>query len=134
MTWYYKGNIVKQLPENIIGFVYIITNNTNNKKYIGKKLARFRKSRPPLKGKVNRRKYTIESDWQDYYGSSDLLTEDINRLGKKNFTREILHFCNSKGECNYLEAKEQFARGVLESDDYYNGHIRVRVHGSIIKK
>ena len=56
------------------------------------------------------------------------------KLGKEKFTREILHLCKSKGECNYIEAKEQFARGVLESDDYYNGHIRVRVHGSIIKK
>ena len=130
MTWYYKGSIVKQLPENIIGFVYIITNNTNNKKYIGKKLARFRKSRPPLKGKVNRRKYTIESDWQDYYGSSEHLNQDVQELGSENFTREILYYCSSKAELGYLEAKEQFDRRVLETDEYYNGIINVRVGGS----
>ena len=130
MTWYYTGNIVKQLPENIIGFVYIITNNTNNKKYIGKKLARFRKSRPPLKGKVNRRKYTIESDWQDYYGSSEHLNQDVQELGSENFTREILYYCSSKAELGYLEAKEQFDRRVLETDEYYNGIINVRVGGS----
>ena len=130
MTWHYKGEIVEQLPENIVGLVYIITNMTNNRKYIGKKLARFRKSRPPLKGKVNRRKYTVESDWQDYYGSSEHLNQDVQELGSENFTREILYYCTSKAELGYLEAKEQFDRRVLETDEYYNGIINVRVGGS----
>ena len=134
MHWTYQGKEITKLPEDVIGFVYEITNTTNGRKYIGKKLARFKRSRPPLKGRKNKRRFKVDSDWQDYYGSSDLLTEDVNKLGKEKFKREILYFCRSKGECNYLEAKEQFARGVLESDDYYNGHIRVRVHGSIIKK
>ena len=134
MTWHYQGTAVTEIPEGYVGFVYQITNNQTGRKYIGKKLVEFKKSRPPLKGRKNKRRHTVESDWQDYYGSSDLLTEDVNKLGKEKFKREILYFCRSKGECNYLEAKEQFARGVLESDDYYNGHIRVRVHGSIIKK
>lgn len=134
VNWTYQGKTVQELPENCIGFVYLITNTTNGRMYIGKKLAKFKRSRPPLKGRKNKRRHTVESDWQDYYGSSDLLTEDVEKLGKTKFTREILHLCSSKGECNYLEAKEQFARGVLESDNYYNGHIRVRVHGSIIKK
>ena len=134
VNWTYQGKTVKDLPEDCVGFVYLITNITNGSMYVGKKLAKFKRSRPPLKGRKNKRRHTVESDWQDYYGSSDLLTEDVEKLGKAKFKREILHLCNSKGECNYLEAKEQFARGVLESDDYYNGHIRVRVHGSIIKK
>ena len=131
VNWTYQGNTLETLPEECVGFVYLITNTTTGRMYVGKK---FKRSRPPLKGKKNKRRHTVESDWQDYYGSSDLLTEDVNKLGKEKFTREILHLCKSKGECNYIEAKEQFARGVLESDDYYNGHIRVRVHGSIIKK
>jgi|TARA_R110000782_G_scaffold265285_3_gene358920 hypothetical protein len=133
VNWTYQGKPLETLPEECVGFVYLITNTTTGRMYVGKKLARFKRSRPPLKGKKNKRRHTVESDWQDYYGSSDLLTEDVNKLGKEKFTREILHLCKSKGECNYIEAKEQFARGVLESDDYYNGHIRVRVHGSIIK-
>jgi hypothetical protein len=133
VNWTYQGNPLETLPEECVGFVYLITNTATGRMYVGKKLARFKRSRPPLKGKKNKRRHTVESDWQDYYGSSDLLTEDVNKLGKEKFTREILHLCKSKGECNYIEAKEQFARGVLESDDYYNGHIRVRVHGSIIK-
>ena len=130
MDWFYKKQIITSLPEDCVGFVYIITNTTNDRKYIGKKLARFRKTRPPLKGKKNRRRYTIESDWQDYYGSSDDLTADIEKIGKENFKREILFYCYSKGECSYIEAREQFRHRVLESDDWYNGHIRVRVHQS----
>ena len=98
--------------------------------YIGKKLAKFKRSRPPLKVRRNKRRYKVNSDWEDYYGSSDNLTIDIKRLGKNNFKREILFYCKSKAELSYIEAREQFARKVLESDDYYNGHIRVRIHGS----
>ena len=130
MTWLYNNKPRLELPEGCVGFVYMITNQTNNRKYIGKKLARFKKSRPPLKGKTNRRRYTIESDWQDYYGSSDELSADIEKIGKENFKREILYYCYSKGECSYIEAREQFRHRVLESDDWYNGHIRVRVHQS----
>ena len=130
MTWLYNNKPRLELPEGCVGFVYMITNQTNNRKYIGKKLARFKKSRPPLKGKTNRRRYTIESDWQDYYGSSDDLSADIEKIGKENFKREILYYCYSKGECSYIEAREQFRHRVLESDDWYNGHIRVRVHQS----
>ena len=132
--WTYKGKPVKELPEWCAGFVYEITNTHNGKKYIGKKLAKFKRSRKPLKGRKNKRRYKVDSDWQDYYGSSDELTIDIKKLGKEYFKREILFYCNSKAEMSYVEAREQFARKVLESNDYYNGHIRVRVHGKGILK
>ncbi len=115
-------------------FVYQITNTTNGRMYIGKKLARFRRSRKPLKGRVNKRRYTVSSDWQYYYGSSDQLLADVEKFGKDKFKREILFYCNSKAVMSYVEAREQFARKVLESNDYYNGHIRVRVHGKGILK
>ena len=135
MTWQYKQNKIDELPEDVVGFVYEITNTTNGRKYIGKKLARFKRSRPPLKGRQNNRRYKVDSDWQDYYGSSDELNADILKIGKDKFTREILFYCRSKAELSYVEAREQFARKVLESNDYYNGHIRVRVHGKgIVKK
>lgn len=127
MQWTYKGNVVEEIPQGYVGFVYIITNLTNNKKYIGKKLAQFKKSRPPLKGKKNRRKYTVESDWRDYWGSSDNLKADVEALGENQFSREILHWCVNRSELSYIEAQEQFDRRVLESDDYYNGIINVRV-------
>ena len=134
VNWTYQGNTLETLPEECVGFVYLITNTTTGRMYVGKKLARFKRSRPPLKGKKNKRRHTVESDWQDYYGSSDLLTEDVNKLGKEKFTREILFWCKSKSELSYVEAREQFSRKVLETNDYYNGHIRVRVHGKGILK
>lgn len=130
--WHYNGNPVKELPADCEGFVYLITNTTNNKKYVGKKLAKFKKTRPPLKGRKNKRREKIESDWQDYWGSSDSLKADVAELGADKFTREILHFCNSRGLMSYLEAREQFERRVLETDEYYNGIINVRVGGSKI--
>jgi hypothetical protein len=134
MNWLYQGNEITSLPEDVVGFVYQITNTVNGRMYIGKKLARFKRSRPPLKGRKNKRRYKVDSDWQDYYGSSDELSADVLKLGKEKFTREILIYCFSKAELSYVEAREQFARKVLESDDYYNGHIRVRVHGKAILK
>ena len=134
MHWQYQGKDITELPDEVVGFVYQITNTTNGRMYIGKKLARFKRSRKPLKGRVNKRRYTVASDWQDYYGSSDALNEDIVKIGKEKFKREILFYCKSKAELSYIEAREQFARKVLETDDYYNGHIRVRIHGSGIMR
>ena len=134
MTWHYENKEVVKIPEGIIGFVYLITNITNNRKYIGKKLTQFKRSKKPLKGKTNKRRYTVESDWQDYYGSSDELTADVELLGKDKFKREIMFWCKSKSELSYIEAREQFTHKVLESKQWYNGHIRVRVHQKGILK
>ena len=132
MQWTYKGKLIETLPEDCEAFVYLITNTTNNKKYIGKKLAKFKKTRPPLKGKKNKRRSKVESDWKDYWGSSDHLQQDVQELGEDKFTREILYYCESRGIASYLEAREQFERRVLETDEYYNGIINVRVGGSKI--
>jgi len=134
MTWTYKGKEVVDIPPEFIGFVYLITNTTNDRKYIGKKLTQFKRSKKPLKGRTNKRRYTVESDWRDYYGSSDELTADVELLGKDKFKREILFWCTSKSELSYIEAREQFAHKVLESKQWYNGHIRVRVHQKGILK
>lgn len=138
MTWIYQGTPVETLPDDCVGFVYLITNITNNRKYIGKKLAKFAKTSyktVKLKNGTKKKKKIrskIDSDWQTYYGSNDELNRDVTALGTDQFTREILYFCKSKSECSYVEAREQFTRKVLESTDYYNGHIQVRVHGSHI--
>ena len=130
MEWTYQGKKIEDLPQDCEGFVYLITNTTNNRKYVGKKLAKFKKTRPPLKGKKNKRRSKVESDWRDYWGSSDHLNADVQELGPKNFTREILYFCKSRAEMSYIEAREQFDRRVLETNDYYNGIINVRVGSS----
>jgi hypothetical protein len=139
VTWLYESKEIQALPDDCVGFVYLITNKQTKRKYIGKKLAKFSKTTyrtVKLKnGKKKRKKIRgkIESDWQTYYGSSPELTRDVEQLGTENFQREILYYCRSKAECSYVEAREQFARRVLESDEWYNGHIQVRVHGSHIK-
>ena len=138
MTWICNNQPIDILPEECIGFVYLITNNLSGRKYIGKKLAKFSKTTYKTvkqKNGIKKKKkirLKVDSDWREYYGSSPELTSDINKLGTENFTREILFYCNSKSECSYIEAREQFSRRVLESQDYYNGHIQVRVHGSHI--
>jgi hypothetical protein len=130
MEWTYKGKKITKIPDEYEGFVYLITNKKTGQKYIGKKLAKFKTTKPPLKGRKNKRRGYKESDWKTYYGSSDRLNADVAQLGEKHFTREILYLCKGRGEMSYIEAREQFDRRVLETDDYYNGIINVRVGGS----
>ncbi len=130
MQWTYGGKKIDEIPDEYEGFVYLITNTTTGQKYIGKKLAKFKTTKPPLKGKKNKRRGTKESDWKDYWGSSDRLNADVAQLGADKFTREILYLCKGRGEMSYIEAREQFDRRVLETDEYYNGIINVRVGGS----
>ena len=140
MSWFYQDQLVTELPEDCVGFVYLITNTTTGRKYIGKKLAKFAKTSykvVKLKNGTKKKKKIrskIDSDWQTYYGSNTELSKDVVELGAENFRRDILYYCKSKSECSYIEAREQFNHKVLESKDYYNGQISVRVHGSHILK
>ncbi len=133
--WLYKGKeilSVDDLPEGKwMGFVYLITDNKNDKLYIGKKLFTFSKTKQ-VKLKV--KKVRVESDWLSYYGSNDALKEQVAEHGEYHFTREILHLCETKGICNYLEVREQIDRRVLENDNYYNGQIQCRIHKSHLGK
>ena len=131
INWIYNNlNFTEDLIGDSYGFVYMITNLETGKKYIGKKLFYFSKTRQ-VKGK--KKKFKVASDWLTYYGSSDELQKDVVLYGKEKFKREIMHLCKSKGVCSYLEAKEQFAHNVMESDEYYNNWIMVRVRKSHIK-
>tara|TARA_B100000282_G_scaffold72287_1_gene49193 strand:+ start:513 stop:962 length:450 start_codon:yes stop_codon:yes gene_type:complete len=106
------------------GFVYLITNKSNQRQYIGRKYFwSFRK--PPGK----KRKVKQESDWKKYYGSCPELKEDIKKYGKEFFSREILSLHATKGTCNFEETKQLFLNNVLSEslDDgspaYYNSNI-----------
>ena len=115
-SWYYQNIPVETLPEECVGFVYLITNNLSGRKYIGKKLAKFSKTSVKVVKQKNgikkkkRIRTKIDSDWREYYGSSIDLAADILTLGTENFSREILHYCGSKSSCSYIEAREQFNR------------------------
>jgi len=129
--WIYKGEPIHEIPERYAGFVYLITNLASGKRYIGKKLAKFSKTKT-VKGKKKRSK--VESDWKTYWSSSKEVQEDVKALGEDKFIREILMLCLSKGTANYYEAKYQFVHEVLEKpDEWYNGQIQCRVHRSHIK-
>jgi hypothetical protein len=115
------------ITENTFGFIYEITNNILNKKYIGKKQCTSRIKRKPLKNKTKSRIDYKESDWKTYTSSSNELNADILKYGKDNFSFRILKECNSKWELAYFEIKEQLDKNVLLREDYYNGIINVRI-------
>jgi len=133
--WYYENvEFTSEMIEDCVGFVYVISELSSSKKYVGKKLFRSKRKLPPLKGKTRKRTVIKESDWMAYYGSSDEVKALVETLGASNFHREILHLCMSKGEMSYLEAKEQFDRDVLLSSEYYNGIINCKIHRNHVKR
>ena len=136
--WIYDGKpfTPADVPEGAYSFVYLISSKDGSSKYIGKKLFWFKgKKTITLKNGKKRRKTILkESDWTSYYGSSEQFTEEVNRLGADSYDREILHICNSKAEASYMEAYEQFRRGVLFDPCYANRWIMVRVRAEHLKK
>ena len=127
--WYYNGEeFTSEMIGDYVGFVYLITDLSNGKKYVGKKTLMSKRKLPPLKGKTRRRTKIVETDWQDYYGSSEEVKNLVEERGRDQFKREILHLCNGKGEMSYLELKEQVDREVLFRDDYYNAFIGCKIH------
>lgn len=132
--WLYNGKEIEE--DDLVGyvaFVYLITNLTNNKRYIGKKLLAFTRTKK-VKGKVRKKRVKTESDWREYFGSNKVLLRDVEEIGPENFKREILKLCKTKGTANYYEMKYQILHEALESEEYYNDQIRVRVHRSHIRE
>lgn len=140
MTWTFQGTVITSPPEDCIGFVYIINNTISGRMYIGKKLFLFAKTTKKTiklkngKKKKKKIKSKKESDWQDYWGSNLELLEDVKKLGKDKFTREILYYCKTKAIMSYVEAREQYNRKVLESTNYYNGIMQIKIHKNHIIK
>ena len=137
MDWVYQGRKWQPPeefnPDVLYGFVYLITNRATGKKYIGKKFFWSSKTLPITKTRKRRKRLKVESDWRTYYGSNKHLIEDVKTMGEDFFYREIIHLCKSKGELSYLEAKEQFDRDALLSEDYYNGIIQCRIGSNSVK-
>ena len=122
--WNVSCNSTNELP---FGFVYIITNTINGRKYIGKKQIQSKKKLQPLKGKTRKRIKIVETDWKSYTSSSTEVNNDILKYGKENFIFEIVRWCCSKSAMAYFEAKLQFDNDVLLNENFYNGIINLRI-------
>jgi len=125
--WLFQGlEFTSEMVKDYQGFVYLIENTTNGKKYIGKKFFVKPKVLPKTKTRKRRVRTKVESDWKTYHGSSDELLADIE-AGHK-VVRSILRLCQTKGECSYYEIKEQLAVDALLKEEYYNGFVGCKIH------
>jgi hypothetical protein len=136
-------------PDNIedyFGFIYCITNLKDGRKYIGRKhfwttekkkptkflmkdgkFVKDKKGKRILNTRTTKKHIKIETDWKEYWGSCNELLEDVEKLGKENFNREIIYLCKTKWDCAYHEARIQFEHEVLLKKEYYNGIINLRI-------
>ncbi len=135
MTWTYEGKLFSSEDiDGHAGFVYEITDTLNGKKYIGKKKLSSTRTLKPLKGQKRKRKVVSESDWMDYYGSSEEVKALVEEFGPERFQRKILRLCKTTAEMSYYEMKEQVERDVLlKPDEYYNAFVGGKVHRNHLK-
>tara|TARA_B100001057_G_C22658909_1_gene875171 strand:+ start:625 stop:1026 length:402 start_codon:yes stop_codon:yes gene_type:complete len=126
--WTFNKEEYNNTPEDYQGFVYQITELDSNKKYIGKKNFWKPKTLPITKSRKRRVRTRTESDWREYYGSSDEVRRLVESRGQDKFKREIIRLCKTKGEMSYYEAKMQFDNDVLFRKDYYNNFIGCKIH------
>lgn len=129
MAWIFNNEELTEAPKNMEGFVYLITNLTNNKKYIGKKHFWTRQ-----KDRKTGRRKKQESDWKTYASSCDSLKEDIKNLGESNFLREILYLCPHKKSMSFYETMEQYKRDVILREDYYNTNVEGKFFSSEVER
>jgi len=116
------------IDENLhYSIIYCTTNIKTGKKYIGKCQLWSKITKPPLKGKKRKRKIIKSSDYLNYYGSSEQLKKDLEQYGKENFTREVLDIASCKWEASMLELLYQLKYNVLNSDEYLNGILNIRL-------
>ena len=138
--WLYNGKeFTSEMIENNVGFVYEIYDKEAKMFYIGKKKFWSKVTKPPLKGRKNKRRSLKESDWKSYYGSSEVVKQLVENTGEWRFKRRIIRLCKSAGEMSYYEMKEQLDNDVLlKPEIYYNAFVGGKIHrrhlGHLIEK
>jgi hypothetical protein len=130
--WLYKGKELTEddVPAKMIGFIYLITQVSTGRKYLGKKLL-TKAATKTVNGK--KKKIRLPSDWQNYWSSSPSIKEMIESTGTDDFTKEILTFCQSKGSLAACEEMALYSVGALESDQWLNQNIRSKIYSSWVK-
>lgn len=130
-NWLWNGTPIDKIPNDHKSFVYLFTNKITGRQYIGFKTA-VSKSTRVVGGK--RKRTEKESDWKDYYSSSQEVLHDVAKYGRGNFLREIIALTVNKSVGKYFEAYYQFKRNVLlDNKRYYNGIINLRLNHRIVK-
>lgn len=135
MTWYYEEKpFSSEDIDGHAGFVYEITDTSNGKKYIGKKKLSSTRTLKPLKGQKRKRKVVSESDWMDYYGSSEEVKALVEESGPERFERKILRLCKTTAEMSYYETREILMRdALLNPKEYYNAFCGCRINRNHLK-
>ena len=103
MSWTYNNEpVTDEIIGDAYGFVYVIRNKIDGRRYIGRKY--FTKAGyKTVKGK--RKKIRLSSGWEDYFGSNKVLLEDVEKHGPESFERTIIKLCKNKSECSYWETQ-----------------------------
>lgn len=127
--WLYEGKEF-EYDDQWYGFIYLIENLVNGRKYIGRKFLTKAGYKTVNK---KRKKIRVESDWASYYGSSPSLAKDIELYGQDKFRRTILKLCKSRGECNYWETKMIFDADAILDGTYYNSWVQCKIQASHVK-
>lgn len=136
MSWRYKGDYITELedmPKDVFGFIYKITNTTTGEYYIGKKQVISVRKRVFGKKEIEAledkrmKKYemvTKESDWKSYRSSNLTVKKwfDGGEL-ESHCKLEILRFCSNKKSLTYYELQEQFAHDVLGDELALNDNL-----------
>lgn len=124
--WLYNNiEFTEDMVGDWFGFVYLIENKINGRRYVGKKFF-TRAGTKQIKGK--KKKVRLSSGWANYWSSSEELKADVKKLGEENFARKILYLCKSRSECSYRETKEIFIRDALLTTEYYNSWCSCKIH------
>ena len=128
--WKFKDIQIKSKEDipvefkNSIGFIYIITQLSTGRRYIGRKLL-TKASTKTTKG--IKKKIRKDSDWIEYWSSSPKIKAWIDESGTDDFSKEILIFVSSKSELMYAEEYYLYKTNALLSDMWLNDNIRAKI-------
>ena len=136
MTWRYKGKYITELsdmPKDVFGFIYKITNTETGEYYIGKKQVisvrkrNFGKKEIALLEDKRVKKYEMvakESDWKEYRSSNQTVKNwFLDEQTTSQCSLEILRFCSNKKSLTYYELQEQFSHDVLGDELALNDNL-----------